>query len=51
MSPFDMNRRIAMVKREIALALLFFAPLELSAQRYRRPDGIQIYGRVERVLI
>jgi len=36
-----------MLNRQIALLLLFFAPLELLAQRYGRPDSAQNYGRVQ----
>jgi hypothetical protein len=46
-----MNGRAAMIRRQIALLLSLFAPLELPTQRYGRPDAIQIYGRVEPVLL
>jgi len=36
-----------MIKHQIALLLLFFVPLELSAQRCGRPDSAQNYGRVQ----
>jgi hypothetical protein len=36
-----------MIKRQIALLLLLFMPLELPAQRYGRPDSAQNYGRVQ----